>query len=69
MAFKDIKNRDSVLKAVAELNELGREAFLERYGFRHARRYFLVVNGKRYDSKAIIGAAHGYEFHEAGPLK
>ena len=51
---------DDVLKAVAEFDRLGRDAFLERYGFGRAREYLLVVEGREYDSKAIWGAAHQY---------
>jgi len=47
----------AVSKAVAEFDRLGREKFLEKYGFRPSKRFFLVVDGRRYDSKAIIGAA------------
>lgn len=49
---------DGVLKAISEFNELGRKAFLERYGFNRARDYFLVYDGKNYDSKAIAAVAH-----------
>ncbi|OEJ52009.1 HNH endonuclease [Streptomyces agglomeratus] len=53
--------RESVLKAVAEHDELGREAFLSRYGFSEARSYVLVHQGRDYDSKAIAGVAHKWE--------
>jgi hypothetical protein len=69
MAFKDISSREAVLKAIHEYDELGEEAFLNRYGYYPAKVYFLVVNGKRYPSKAIVGVAHGYQFPEQGPLK
>lgn len=59
MALTDI-TRESVLQAVAEHDKLGRTEFLERYHFSPARKYHLVLNGKRYDSKAIVGVAHGY---------
>src|SRR5688572_28378635 len=52
---------ESVHSAITEFDRLGREQFLSRYGFGRARRYFLVLNGKRYDSKAIAGVAHLYE--------
>ena len=52
--------REAVLKAVAEFDTLGRDAFLERYGFGRAREYLLVIDGREYDSKAIWGAAHQY---------
>lgn len=59
MSLSDI-TREAVMKAIGEYDELGKEAFLEQYGFRPARSYLLVHDGKYYDSKAIIGAAHGY---------
>src|SRR5205823_3518944 len=32
------------------------------------RNYFLALNSKLYDSKAIVGAAHGYQFPDVGAL-
>jgi 5-methylcytosine-specific restriction enzyme A len=52
--------RDAVLEAIGEYDRLGQDGFLERYGFDRARQYLLVHDGKRYDSKAIVGAAHGF---------
>jgi hypothetical protein len=54
MSLSDI-TYDSVLVAVREYDDLGRKAFLSRYGFRRARDYFLSLNGRRHDSKAIAG--------------
>lgn len=51
--------RESVLAAIAEFDSIGRDAFLERYGFGPARSYMLEHDGGLYDSKAIVGAAHG----------
>jgi 5-methylcytosine-specific restriction enzyme A len=59
MALRDI-SREAVLAAIAEYDLVGQEAFLSRYGFDHARLYTLVHDGKLYDSKAIVGAAHGF---------
>ena len=42
-----------------EFDRLGRDAFLDEYGFGTARTYFLEVHGRQYDSKAIMGYAHG----------
>ncbi|GGL98401.1 hypothetical protein GCM10010129_47640 [Streptomyces fumigatiscleroticus] len=50
--------RESVLQALVEHDELGREAFLSKYGFGEARSYVLVYEGREYDSKAIAGVAH-----------
>ncbi|GAA1758829.1 hypothetical protein [Agromyces humatus] len=63
MALSDVTDRQSVLDAIEEFDRLGRAAFLEKYGFREAREYFLEFAGERYDSKAIVGAAH---FHQHG---
>ncbi len=59
----------SVSSAIDEFNALGRDQFLQKYGFSSARSYFIVRNGERYDSKAIAGAAHGYLGKESVPLK
>lgn len=52
--------QESVLRAVAECTRLGRRKFLRQYGFGTARRYVLVHDGQSYDSKAILGVAHGF---------
>lgn len=69
MALADIKSPKAIRQAVAEFDRIGREKFLTKYGFGKARRFFLEVGGKLYDSKAIIGAAYGYEHPNRGPLK
>jgi 5-methylcytosine-specific restriction protein A len=48
-----------VLAAIAEYDRLGRPAFLRQTGFGPANAYFLQHEGRLYDSKAIIGYAHG----------
>jgi 5-methylcytosine-specific restriction protein A len=59
MALSDLTEL-AVTKAIDEFNELGRDAFLEKYQFGPARGYLLQKDGQSYDSKAIAGAAHGY---------
>lgn len=61
MALSDLTDPEAVRAAIAEFDERGREAFLEEHGFHPARDYFVVVDGKRYDSKAIVGVAHQYQ--------
>ena len=68
-ASDDAISRKSVLKAMTEHDRLGREAFLEEYGFRPARQYTLFHQGRFYDSKAIAGVAYGYEYPARGPLR
>ncbi len=62
MAFGDLTSKIAVSKAIEEFDSLGRDRFLEKYGFGRARAYFLVHRGRHYDSKAIVGAAHGFQF-------
>lgn len=59
MGLRDV-TREAVLAAVAEYDELGQDDFLRKYGFYRARSYLLIHDGKAYDSKAIVGAAHGF---------
>ncbi|TFE57118.1 HNH endonuclease [Streptomyces sp. ICN441] len=51
----------SILKAIAEYDELGRDEFLAKYGFGEARSYVVVHQGREYDSKAIAGVAHQWD--------
>ncbi len=55
--------------AIAEFDCLKREAFLKKYGFGESKAFFLVHNGKEYDSKAIVGAAFGFQHPHSGALK
>lgn len=68
MAFSDV-TREAILEAIAEFDGLHRNTFLSKYGFKPAKSYYLVHNGKHYDSKAIVGAAHGKITPDAAPLQ
>lgn len=59
MGLGDV-TRAGVLAAVRECQDLGRDGFRHRYGFGRATTYELVLEGSRYDSKAIAGVAHMY---------
>lgn len=59
MALTDI-TATAVMRAIEECDRLGRERFRREYGFGEARRYLLSHNGEFYDSKAIVGVAHGF---------
>lgn len=59
---------EAVLAAIEECNQLGREAFLAKYGYGRSRRYLLRHEGTEYDIKAIVGVAFGKQFPERGPL-
>lgn len=58
----------AVLTAIEEFNRLGRPAFLKKYGFGKADKFFLVHDGRHYDSKAIAGVAYGKQFRAEGAL-
>ena len=51
--------RAGILAAIALCDTMGRDAFLQRYGFRRANRFHLRYRGRSYDSKAILGVAYG----------
>lgn len=52
--------RQHVLAAIHEYDEVGQDAFLDRYGFAHSREYVVRHANHSYDSKALLGAALGY---------
>lgn len=65
---RSLRNRGSVLRACAEYDRLGQERFLSDHGFGPATRYLLRVEGRLYDSKAIVGVAYGIENPGEGSL-
>lgn len=64
----DVTSRDAVLAAIAEFDEIGREAFLAKYGFGPSREYVVVENGRNYHSKALLGAAYSHQSIGSEPL-
>lgn len=69
MTLSQLSSREAVLRAIAEFDALGAPDFLERHRFGPSRRYLLVHEGRTYDSKALAGVAHGYQFPDLGPLR
>ena len=57
------------MQAMNEFDRIGRDNFLRKYGFGPSRAYFVRRDGKYYDSKAIVGAAHGYQYPQKGQLR
>ena len=68
MSLADLSDGSAVLKAMSEYDRLGEVQFLRKYGFRTARLFKLRYEGRFYASKAILGAAHGFQFPHKGPL-
>lgn len=69
MSLSDLTDPQAVLRAMTEYDALGQAAFLDRYGFRPARSYFVIHEGRRYDSKAIAGAAVSLQHPDRPPLR
>lgn len=69
LEWRSLTSREAVLRAMAEYDELGREEFLERYGFGHAKQWKILHEGREYDQKAIYGVAWGFEHPDVGPLQ
>ena len=69
MTWSEITSREAVLRAMKDFDERGREAFLKHYGFGRAARYVVEHEESSYDAKALLGAAHGFQFPERGPLQ
>lgn len=69
LKLTDLTDSNAVELALSEFDSIGRDAFLAKYGFGRAKNYFLQRDGKHYDSKAVAGAALGYQFPKTGPLK
>lgn len=68
-ALSELNDPLPVLRAIEEHDRLGEEAFLAKYGYGPARSYWLLHDGRRYASKAILGVAFGYRSPGARPLK
>lgn len=68
MPVGELTSPEAVELALAEFDELGRDAFLAKYGFGRAKRWYVERDGRLYDSKAIVGVAIGYQHPQRGPM-
>ncbi|XVQ08098.1 AAA family ATPase [Spirillospora sp. CA-255316] len=64
----DVTSRAAVLKAMEEYDQLGQETFLGKYKFQKSRKFVVHYNDRDYDSKALLAAAHGFQYPDKGPL-
>ena len=53
----DVTHSD-ILRATKEYDRLGADAFFAKYGFGASRAYELILEGRHYPHKAILGAAY-----------
>lgn len=58
-----LADAQAVLQAVEEFKTRGRDAFLEEHGFARAHQYYLQVDRRLYDAKAIADVAFGLGRH------
>jgi len=58
MTRKDLTDPMAVHQALDLFDHMGREDFLTKYDFGPAKSYWLLRDGRTYDSKAIAGVAH-----------
>jgi hypothetical protein len=58
MVAWDRVSRDDVLRAIAEYDRLGPDAFFAQHGFSYSTSYELVWEERRYPHKAILGTAY-----------
>lgn len=69
LSLSDLTDPSAVHLAIAQYDLLGRAAFLRQHGYGPARGYYLVHEGRRYDSKAIVGVATSLQHPSRPPLK
>lgn len=69
MTLQKLSDPHAVQLAIDEFRQLGRTEFLQKYRFGKSREYMIRDDsGSLYDSKAIVGAAYGYQYPDQGPL-
>jgi hypothetical protein len=63
-----ISSAAPIRRAIAEFDAIGRDAFLAKYGFGRSSGYMVEVDGRLYDSKPLLGAAHQWASPDGLPL-
>src|SRR5690348_2974656 len=69
MSINLLTSRQAVVDAIDEWDALGRDIFLQKYGYGPAKSYFVQHDGRLYDSKALTGVSVGKQFPVRGPLR
>ena len=59
--LSELTDRSAVDAAVAEFRLLGRQAFLEKYGFAESKSYFAQVDDQLIDSKPLVAAIWAHQ--------
>ncbi|MFP9139239.1 MrcB family domain-containing protein [Devosia sp. XGJD_8] len=69
MSLALLTSRDAVQAAMDEFDKLGRQSFLERYGYGESPTLLRAPNGNRYDAEPVLAAAVGKQHPGRGALK
>jgi 5-methylcytosine-specific restriction protein A len=64
----EVTSREAVRAAAREFDALGEEAFLYEYDFGPPGDCVVVIDGRLYPAEALLGAAHGHQYPDVGPL-
>lgn len=64
-----LESKQAVLDAIADHDRRGQGAFLRHYGYGSPERYWILHDGRRYPSKAVLGVAWHYEDPSRPPLR
>lgn len=67
-AVRDLTDRDAVLAAIREYDEMGADAFLAKYGFGRSQKYRIRHDGHLYDINPILAAAYSRQFPDREPI-
>src|SRR3954453_1682808 len=66
--LSELTDRSAGDAAVAEFRVLGRQAFLEKYGFAESKSYFAQVDDQLIDSKPLVAAIWAHQHPGRAPL-
>ena len=68
MTIYELTDRNAVLQAITEFDSIGATSFYSKYRYGPPNNWFMTHENQDYPLKAIIGAAHSYQFPEIGAL-
>ena len=68
MTMAEVTSPEAVRGAAREFDALGEEAFLYEYGYGPGSDCAVVIDGRLYPARALLGAAHGHQYPDVGPL-
>ena len=64
----EVTSPEAVRAAAREFDALGEDAFLYEYGLGPPGECVVAIDGRLYPAEALLGAAHGHQYPDIGPL-